>query len=245
MPSTITTLTNQTFTFAAIKALIVATFTTNFGWTALDDYTDATFQYLVFSKQFENTTYGTCFLRIRFSLTANFAFTQEIGTAYNNTSKVLADSNGPLAVSSNISAAFTAKTIKHNAGEFEVIALGGVLLGIFRITNKNNWTSNEYAPFLIKGSNNIFQGCVAQRMSSNNAAVTMLVTGISGSNQFNGVDYLTTTIYLSSNSILGSSSTDVVGASSAGLVLPGGKLNSDYHYISSLHNSVSHGLFLR
>lgn len=240
MPSTIT---SYTLLISTIKSQIESFFLTDLLWNKLDDYTDATNQYLVFSKQFSTGLYGTCFLRVRWSL-SGFSFQSEIGTGYTLGTKTLLDASS-LTTAFTITNNSVVKVFRHNNNEFNAITFNGNLFAVFKIANKNNFTDNDFFDFLLWRNSTNALGTLSTlvKTPANSATATVLQTFINGTNQLGGVDYLDRLIFISGNCIIGSSSNDAINAPNLSLNNPGGRIGTDYQLVSLAGNST--GLFLR
>lgn len=207
-----------------IKAAFIA-----FGFTLVEDYT-ATDRLLVFSYAFDATkTFGTIYLRVR--LTAALAVNQSIGTAWNTTTKAIAnESTASTAV--GFIATSPLEIISYSRGsELKFLQLSQgttttTFLGTIRPENKPSWwNENTYPYCFIPNCNsnpNYFSTLYSSSLNpySNNQCNLLFSGALSTANSVTGKRDVVAGLLLLSNSnqgIAGKTSTDIALAAASGL----------------------------
>ncbi|MBD1864184.1 MULTISPECIES: hypothetical protein [Trichocoleus] len=124
------------------------------GFTLVDDYVSGD-RFLVFSYTFDATkTYGTAFFRVRFYY-GTYTVTQAVGTAWNASTKVLANEGTGSTFVNMLSSIELYVTTYVNGDRYRLLYLSQgnsnnnvVVLGFIRPSNKPSWWNENQSPYV-------------------------------------------------------------------------------------------------
>lgn len=195
------------------------------GFSFVEDYA-ATDRLIVFSFVYDAAkVFGTLFLRIR--ITASLGVLQTIGTAWNTTTKALAnESTTPGSIAFVSTSPLELVSYSKNPG-VKILQLSQgltttVFLGLFRPESKPAWWNEDTHPYAFSPNANAWSILYTSTLNpfANASNSIAFSTNLSGTNAFTSKRDVVaglTLVNASSNGISGKTSTDIGIAASTGL----------------------------